>query len=461
MFKKRVTLILTVLLIFFAVIWTGDRHQSVWAVESSDVVKNGLYQNEDLTWDYYVEDRVDTEYTGLTQYYGTWYYVENGRLNWDYTGLTLYYGTWYYVEKGQLNLGYTGLTKYYDTWYHVVNGQLDWTYTNLTFYYGTWYYVENGRLNWTYTGLTLYYGTWYYVENGRLNWAYTGLTKYYDTWYHVVNGQLDWTYTNLTFYYGTWYYVENGRLNWAYTGLKEYYGTLYYIEKGQLDWHKNGTYYSGKNYRIQNGVASLPKVLTLGDSITEGLRRYANGTGDRLFVNTWPRRFETLYGGEVVNGAISGGAIVDNTFRSMHSQIKNHHMAQYDLIILAFGTNDFTLGTAIERVKTELRSAIQKIYAQNPNVKIVGILPHNVFYASRKWVTDGYVSPNAAGITLNAYCDAIKEVYDSFGIASIDWRTNPIVTASNRTQVFWDATHPNEYGLQLIGQRIYEFINGL
>lgn len=197
-------------------------------------IEDGLHQDEDGTWKYYVDGEVATGYTGLVYHYGAWFYVENGVLNWNYTGLTLYNGTWYYVEGGVLNWDYTGLTYYYGAWYYVSGGVLDWSYTGLCEYYGSWYYVEGGVLNWDYTGLCEYYGSWYYVEGGVLNWGYAGLCNYYGVWYYVEGGVLNWNYTGLVYHYGTWYYVGNGVLDWNYTGYVLYYGTWYYVVNGVL-----------------------------------------------------------------------------------------------------------------------------------------------------------------------------------------------------------------------------------
>lgn len=248
-------------------------------------MEDGLHQDEDGTWYYYLDGEIATEYTGLVEYYGSWYYVENGILNWNYTGLTYYYGTWYYVEGGVLNWGYTGLTEYYGSWYYVENGVLNWGYTGLTCYYGTWYYVEGGVLNWGYTGLTCYYDTWYYVEGGVLNWGYTGLTCYYDTWYYVEGGILNWNYTGLTCYYGSWYYVENGVLNWNYEGIVLYAEKLWYVKGGVLDFSYTGSYTSdGYLYKIVDGrvveievnylseEAVYNAMISLKDEYPEGMR---------------------------------------------------------------------------------------------------------------------------------------------------------------------------------------------
>ena len=208
--------------------------------EPENPIEDGLHQDEDGTWYYYLNGEIATEYTGLVQHYDAWFYVENGVLNWNYTGLTLYNGIWFYVQGGQLNWGYTGLVQYYDAWFYVEGGVLNWDYTGLVQHYDAWFYVEGGQLNWGYTGLVSHNGIWFYVQNGQLNWNYTGLVQHYDAWFYVEGGQLNWSYTGLVQHYDAWFYVEGGQLNWGYTGLAQYAGAWFYVEGGVLNWGYTG-----------------------------------------------------------------------------------------------------------------------------------------------------------------------------------------------------------------------------
>ena len=256
--------------------YTGRLTFTFEIVDPTAPVLNGLVQDEDGNWYYYVDGKIATYYTGLVEHYGAWFYVENGILNWNYTGLTLYngiwfyvnggqldwsytglvqhYGAWFYVEGGQLNWNYTGLVQYYDAWFYVEGGQLNWNYTGLVQYNGIWFYVNGGQLDWGYTGLVEHYGAWFYVEGGSLNWNYTGLVLYNGIWFYVNGGQLDWGYTGLVEYCGAWFYVEGGSLNWNYTGLVEYCGAWFYVNGGQLDWSYTGLCeYNGIWFYIQGG----------------------------------------------------------------------------------------------------------------------------------------------------------------------------------------------------------------
>lgn len=237
--------------------------------------------NHNNRWEYHTNGKIDTSFTGITDYYGTAYYVEKGLLKWDYTGLAHQEGdTWLYVNKGIVTSDFTGLVTYYGRQFYVENGRLNWQYTNLFLdrdkkwkyvkngevdfsftgkvtYFTTDYYIEKGVLNWNYSGLVkTEEGKWVYVEKGIINYSQTQLVDYQQNKFYVANGEVDWSFTNLFNDNGKWYYVEYGRVNYQFTGLVDYFGTLYYVKNGEVDWsyvglhqHTDGTW-----YLIEKGV---------------------------------------------------------------------------------------------------------------------------------------------------------------------------------------------------------------
>ena len=221
--------------------------------------KPGLYKESDGKWYYFVNDKVDTTFTGLAKNEYGWWYVKNGQLDRSYTGLVeKSTGVWVYVNKGQYDNKYTGLANNkYGTWY-VKNGSLDRSYTGM---YdngnGNWVYINKGKFDTKYTGLANNkYGTWY-IKNGKLDRTYTGLVeKSTGVWVYVNKGKYDNTYTGLANnQYGTWY-VKKGSLDRSYTGMYDKgNGNWIYINKGKFD-----TTYTGmaKNtygwFYMKNGV---------------------------------------------------------------------------------------------------------------------------------------------------------------------------------------------------------------
>ena len=238
--KGKVTAIADGVVIITATAKDGSGVTASCTVTVKSPITDGLHQDENGVWYYYLDGEIATEYTGLVNQFDAWFYVEAGKLNWDYTGLVLFNGIWFYVQGGQLNWGYTGLVQHYDAWFYVEGGQLNWNYTGLVQHYDAWFYVEGGQLNWGYTGLVLYNDIWFYVEGGQLNWGYTGLVQHYDAWFYVEGGQLNWNYTGLVQHYDAWFYITGGQLNWGYTGLVLYNDVWFYVEGGQLNWGYTG-----------------------------------------------------------------------------------------------------------------------------------------------------------------------------------------------------------------------------
>ena len=84
------------------------------------VIDPQLRKADDGQWYCYINDAIDTTYTGLADnQYGTWY-VNNGKLDTTYTGMYKSAMGWVYLNKGKLDTKYTGLaTNTYGTWYMV------------------------------------------------------------------------------------------------------------------------------------------------------------------------------------------------------------------------------------------------------------------------------------------------------------------------------------------------------
>ena len=215
-----------------------------------------LRQNpQDGNWYYYVNGKVDRNFTGAVLYNDSWYYVKNGMLDWSYNGLAEGGNTWWYMQNGQVARSYKGLVEYEGNWYYVKDGQVDWSYSNLVQNEGNWYYVKNGMIDWGYSNLVQYNGGWYYVKKGQIDWGYSNLVKYEGNWYYVKKGQIDWNYSTLVKYEGNWYYVKKGMIDWSYSNLVQYSGGWYYVKNGMIDWNYSSlVQYNGGWYYVKNGM---------------------------------------------------------------------------------------------------------------------------------------------------------------------------------------------------------------
>lgn len=139
------------------------------------------------------------------------------------------------------------------------------------------------------------------------------------------------------------------------------------------------------------------------------------------------------------------------------------NFADFDLAIIAMGVNDFNNQTNIESVVVNLKKGLNKMFADNKNLQVAGILPHNLFrlpftQPANTVYVDGLKFADKNGKTLNDFCDALAEVYRDYQIPYIDWRKAPVLTMRNYNKWTWDAIHPNEAGHALIGRRVAEWL---
>lgn len=226
----------------------------------------------------------------------------------------------------------------------------------------------------------------------------------------------------------------------------------YYIENGAL---KN------KPKITLDKTAPHARIVTLGDSITQGLKNY--NSPRELYDKAWPHYMLDLYGGTLRNVAVSGKSIAGTGPEDFNGQVNSVNFADYDLAIIAMGVNDFNNQNNIETVVENLKKGLTKIFADNKNIQVAGILPHNLFrlpftQPANTVYVDGLKYADRNGKTLNDFCDALAEVYKEYQIPYIDWRKAPVLTMRNYNKWTWDAIHPNEAGHALIGRRVAEWL---
>ena len=195
-----------------------------------------LYKATDGKWHYYVNDKIDTSYTGLAKNENGWWYVKDGQVDFTYTGLVKNDSGWWYVKKGQVDFSYTGLAKNEYGWWYVKNGKVDRTYTGMAKNEYGWWYVTDGKLDRTYTGPAQNEYGWWYMRNGEVSSKLTGIYQMENGWWYVKDGQVMYSYTGIVDNgsYGS-FYIKNGRLDWSYTGLAKSGQTWWYIKGGKLD----------------------------------------------------------------------------------------------------------------------------------------------------------------------------------------------------------------------------------
>ena len=118
----------------------------------------------------------------------------------------------------------------------------------------------------------------------------------------------------------------------------------YYTENGAL-----------KNKPKTNLDKTAPhaRIVTLGDSITQGLKNY--NSPRELFDKAWPDYMLDQYGGTLRNIAVSGKSIAGTGPEDFNGQVNSVNFADFDLAIIAMGVNDFNNQNNIETVVESLK----------------------------------------------------------------------------------------------------------
>jgi acyl-CoA thioesterase-1 len=107
--------------------------------------------------------------------------------------------------------------------------------------------------------------------------------------------------------------------------------------------------------------AGPPRVLILGDSLTEGLGVSKEQAYPALLETSLKKRFPQI---TVVNAGISG-----STSASAESRLKWQLKNKPDLLVLALGANDGLRGLPVEAMKSNLEKTIK--LAQENKIRVI------------------------------------------------------------------------------------------
>jgi lysophospholipase L1-like esterase len=148
------------------------------------------------------------------------------------------------------------------------------------------------------------------------------------------------------------------------------------------------------------------------------------------------------------------------------SRLKAIDFSKVTHTALEYGTNDFTLYAPIgkntdetkETFKGSLNYSIRKLLTSFPKLHLILIAPP---WCLNFEDLDSDTHPNARGIFLKEYVDAMVEVAALNHIPCLDmWRTLGL-NINNYKSFTFDGTHPNEAGAIRRGEAIASFINSV
>lgn len=228
--------------------------------------------------------------------------------------------------------------------------------------------------------------------------------------------------------------------------------------------------------RISQYATPGIKWIAMGDSITQGyvstgesstrISKEINWTGKMAHMKGWALNNIGQGGSGWVTNSNSDGSVwpqsATNAWYKATDPNKDYSFADYDVITLAYGLNDYKSGKAIGTLNGEsgadypqtiiggMQKTLEAIIAENPKIKIFVILPMNCMgyktgealgTEATNWAI-GYSYPGCG--TLKEVHDAMISVCDYYGIEYIDQTLYSCINRKNIGTMLLDGVHPSE-----------------
>ncbi len=250
-------------------------------------------------------------------------------------------------------------------------------------------------------------------------------------------------------------------------------------------------------FRTDLSNYSDKNILFVGDSILYGAPY-------QTAVYSIPQRVQSLLGTYVYNGSISGGTYSENssedktittdsleqilygeapcakTYERNNNELPKR-LAQYDVIVLGAGTNDYgsnvALGDPDSTDQTTFYGALNKIntYIKKANAireskgkESVKVIYLELFFRYKRGafylLNDCSVVKNSQGLTLTAYNNAVKasmKKLEAAGISTYYFETSDFVNKNNCLSVTYDNLHLTRVTYAKIGNKMAAAIKKL
>lgn len=190
-----------------------------------------------------------------------------------------------------------------------------------------------------------------------------------------------------------------------------------------------------KSVELSDGASLRPytyscKILLFVDSITHG-----TGAATSYFSYAW--RLARALDADVRNLAVGGTFFAPMPFPEKPD-------FEPDIIIIAYGTNDWGFFSGPDRLELRSREFLDKICTWYPNAKIFGISP--------LW-REACKETRSVG-TFDVCCQLVKQAHLNHGITVVDGYD--MIPAQGR--FFTDGLHPNDTGHGLYAENLLQFL---
>lgn len=156
---------------------------------------------------------------------------------------------------------------------------------------------------------------------------------------------------------------------------------------------------------------------------------------------------------QAIKDGVSAGAgyPFETYFAESLNVLKNINFEDIDIIVIAYGTNDFSGNVTETQFKTALSHSIETILKAFPHLKILVVSPMWRWYENENIYIDSDTKENSNGNTLIDFVDWCKLEADIYHLPYIDTYRNLGINKLNRLTYFAanDGTHPITAGREL------------
>ena len=178
-----------------------------------------------------------------------------------------------------------------------------------------------------------------------------------------------------------------------------------------------------------------PRWLACGDSITQGMTA-------PLPTETWTARLAAHLDARALNWGV-GGATMDATLA------ESLGACPYDLLTIAYGTNDFMRGISPDVYAANARDLLAGHVRHHPDAHCFLITPI-------PWM--GREDPNSIGCSLEDYCTALRVVGRRFPWCHL-FEGPALIPAD--PSLYVDGVHPNAAGMAIYAENLQRRIDAV
>ena len=180
--------------------------------------------------------------------------------------------------------------------------------------------------------------------------------------------------------------------------------------------------------------SGMQRIVVLGDSLSDGFRLSR--------AEAYPALLAQKLGAaglsyEVVNASVSGDTSAGGLRR-----LPNYLQNKIDILVLELGVNDAFRGVAVDQIRTNLQTIIDKTRAKNPNVAIVVV--------GMNFVTDGS----------DDYVRAFGQMFSQLAAENHAALVFSLLAgvAGDPTLNLPDRVHPNAAGHRILAENVWRIL---